>query len=105
MRYKLIAAGAAIALAATVGSASAAERFTTMEGIAAQALTPQEMGVVIGAANATLSVAPTGGTGSGSPARPPIASVLTFNADATTGLEIQLPSGKTLRGVGTFDVD
>ncbi len=49
MRIKLIAAGAAIALAASVGSASAADQYSTLEGIAAQAMTPQEMGAVVGA--------------------------------------------------------
>ena len=58
MRIKTLASAAAIALAATVGSASAAERFTTLEGIAADALTPQEMGVVIGAAEGDLTVSP-----------------------------------------------
>ena len=56
MRIKLFAAGAAIALAATIGSASAADQFSTLEGIAADALTPQEMGVVAGAALGDLRV-------------------------------------------------
>ena len=49
MRIKLFAAGAAIALAATIGSASAADQFSTLEGIAAEAMTAQEMGKVVGA--------------------------------------------------------
>ncbi len=48
MRIKLFAAGAAIALAATIGSASAAVQFSTLEGIAAQTMTQQEMGKVVG---------------------------------------------------------
>ena len=44
---------AAIALAATIGSASAADPFSTLEGIAADAMTPQEMGVVKGAGSVT----------------------------------------------------
>ena len=46
MQIKSILAGAAIALAASVGSASAAEQLSTLEGITAQAMTPQELGVV-----------------------------------------------------------
>ena len=57
MRIKLIAAGAAIALAATVGSASAADQFSTLEGIAAEAMTTQEMGVVIGTAVGDITLA------------------------------------------------
>ena len=49
MRIKLFAAGAAIALAATIGSASAADQFSTLGGIAAEAMAPQEMGAVTGA--------------------------------------------------------
>ncbi len=49
MQIKSIVAGAAIALAASVGSASAADQYSTLEGIAAQAMTPQEMGAVVGA--------------------------------------------------------
>ena len=52
MRIKLIAAGAAIALAASVGSASAADQFTTLDGVTAQGMTPQELGVVVGGHNA-----------------------------------------------------
>ena len=48
MRIKLFAVGAALAMAATVGSASAADQFSTLEGIPAQTLTEQEMGKVIG---------------------------------------------------------
>ena len=48
MQIKLFVSAAAIALVAGVGSASAADQFQTLEGIAADALTPQEMGVVIG---------------------------------------------------------
>ena len=48
MHIKSILAVAAIAIAATVGSASAADQFTTLDGITAQAMTAQEMGVVEG---------------------------------------------------------
>ncbi len=54
MRIKLFAAGAAIALAATIGSASAADQFSTLEGIAVDALTPQEMRAVAGADDLTV---------------------------------------------------
>ena len=56
MRIKLVAAGAAIALAATIGTAAAAGQFSTLEGIAAQALTPQEMGVVVGGAPGDITL-------------------------------------------------
>ncbi len=49
MKIKTIVAGAAIALAATIGSAAAAEQFTTIEGFEAEALTSIEMGEVRGA--------------------------------------------------------
>ena len=39
MQIKSIVAGAAIALAATIGSASAADQFTTLAGVPAQPLT------------------------------------------------------------------
>ena len=47
MRIKSILAAAAIALAATIGSASAADQFTTLKGIEAHAMTPQEMGAIL----------------------------------------------------------
>ena len=56
MHIKSILSAAAIALAATIGSASAADQFSTLDGIAAQAMTPQEMGVVRG--QDTLAVVP-----------------------------------------------
>ena len=48
MQIKSIVAGAAIALAATIGSASAAEQFATLEGIPGTTLTTQEMATVQG---------------------------------------------------------
>ena len=60
MHIKSIVAGAAIALASTVGSASAADQFSTLEGVTADAMTPQEMGVVTGAAAARLDIATPG---------------------------------------------
>ena len=48
MHIKSIVAGAAIALASSLGSASAAEPFSTLEGIAAEMMTSQEMGGVRG---------------------------------------------------------
>ena len=57
MQIKSILAAAAIALAASVGSAFAADQFATLDGIAADALTPQEMGVVTGAAAGDLTLA------------------------------------------------
>ena len=55
MHIKSILSAAAIALAATIGSASAADQFSTLDGIAAQAMTPQEMGVVIGTGILTVT--------------------------------------------------
>ncbi|MCH8921470.1 MAG: hypothetical protein IIA23_12325, partial [Chloroflexi bacterium] len=49
MHIKSIVAGAAIALAATVGTASAADQFATLDGMAAQPLTAEEMAGVVGA--------------------------------------------------------
>ena len=56
MHIKSILAVAAIALAAAVGSASAADQFTTLDGIAADVMTPREMGVVIGAATIEVDI-------------------------------------------------
>ena len=68
MRIKLIASGAAIALAATIGAASADEQFNTLDGITAQAMNAQEMGVVVGMDNLAIDVSGlTGGTASPSP--------------------------------------
>ncbi len=49
MHIKSIVAGAAIALAATVGSASAADEFSTLDGVTAEQLTPPELEIVRGA--------------------------------------------------------
>ncbi len=48
MQIKLLVSAAAIALVASVGSVSAADQFSTLEGITAAAMTPQEMGMVAG---------------------------------------------------------
>ena len=48
MHIKSIVAGAAIALAATIGSASAADQFTTLVGVEAQAMSSHMMGEVRG---------------------------------------------------------
>ncbi len=53
MKSILIAAG--IALAATIGSASAADQFTTLAGVEAQAMSSHAMGLVRGT-SAELSV-------------------------------------------------
>lgn len=60
MRIKLFAAGAAIALAATIGSASAADQFSTLEGIAAEAMAPRAMSEVKGASHSGVIVSPLG---------------------------------------------
>lgn len=56
MHIRSILAGAAIALAASVGLASAAEQFSTLEGISADVMTPQEMGVVVGTSISDLTL-------------------------------------------------
>ena len=44
MQIKSILAGAAIALAASIGSASAADQFTTLHGITAEPMRAEELG-------------------------------------------------------------
>lgn len=56
MQIKLLVSAAAIAMAATIGSASAADRFFIMEGIEAQSMTPLEAAAIFG--TFTLAVAP-----------------------------------------------
>ena len=48
MHIKTILAGAALALAATIGSASAAEQFSTLEGVTAVAMSSVEQDAVVG---------------------------------------------------------
>ena len=60
MRIKLIAAGAAIALAASIGTASAAEQFSTLEGVTAVAMSTGELGAVTGTAKHFEVTLPTG---------------------------------------------
>ncbi len=48
MHIKSIVAGAAIALAATIGSASAADQFATLAGITAEPIPEAELAKVIG---------------------------------------------------------
>ena len=49
MHIKSIVAGAAIALAAATGSASAGDEFTTLGGVSAESLSSVEMAAVVGA--------------------------------------------------------
>ncbi len=49
MRIKAIVAGAAIALAATIGSVTADEQFSTLEGVSAELLSPAALATVRGA--------------------------------------------------------
>ncbi len=49
MQIKSIVAGAAIALAATIGSASAGDEFSTLGGVSAESLSSVEMAAVVGA--------------------------------------------------------
>ncbi len=50
MQIKLLVSVAAIALAATIGSASTAEQFTTLEGVTAVAMSSVEQDAVVGGA-------------------------------------------------------
>jgi len=49
MRIKTIIAGAAIVLAATIGSVSAADKFSTLAGLPAELLSPAELAATRGA--------------------------------------------------------
>ncbi len=60
MKIKSIVAGAAIALAATVGSASAGDEFSTLSGVSAESLSSVEMAAVIGADFSFSVVTPAG---------------------------------------------
>jgi len=51
MHIKSIVAGAAIALTATIGSASAAEKFTTLNAVKATPLTAAESIAIVGQGN------------------------------------------------------
>ncbi len=55
MQIKSILAAAAIAIAASVGSAYAADQFTTLEGVQAQPMIAAAMEVVRGAAGVDLT--------------------------------------------------
>lgn len=62
MRIKLFAAGVAIALAAGLASASAAEQFTTLDGVTAVAMSSVEQDAVRGSvAHFTVSTSGAGG--------------------------------------------
>ena len=61
MQIKSTVAAAAIALAATIGSASAADQFTTLAGVEAQAMSSHAMEVVVGSHFLTITA----------PGRPP----------------------------------
>ncbi len=49
MKFKSILAGAAIALAATVGTASAADEFMTLDGVTADVMAASELSATAGA--------------------------------------------------------
>ena len=50
MQIKLFVSAAAIALVAGLASASAADQFTTLDGVTAAAMSPGELGTVVGSA-------------------------------------------------------
>ncbi len=84
MRIKAIVSGAAIALATTIGSASAADQFSTITGVEAQAMTNQEMEVVRGSGVVLLTVTP-----SPSGRRSPVVSMLSIGSlDSVFGLAV-----------------
>ncbi len=104
MHIRSIVAGAAIALVATVGSVSAADHFTTLAGITADALTPQEMGVVTGASGDKASLHITGGFtfAGGDGACGPGCHHFLFPGDAgASDVVSNLPSGSPARGSGS----
>ena len=88
MHIKSILPAVALALAATIGSASAAEQFSALEGITAAAMTPQELGAVVGgkkgASILNLSI--------------PAAAIGKANARAATALAAATAAGKTTGG-------
>ncbi len=49
MQIKSILAGTALALAATIGSASAADEFMTLDGVAADVMSATELSATVGA--------------------------------------------------------
>ncbi len=55
MQIKSSLAGAAIAVAATLGTASAADQFTALAGVEAQAMSSHEMEVVVGSHFLTIT--------------------------------------------------
>ncbi len=79
MHIKSILAGTAMTLAAGIGTASAAEQFTTLDGVAAVPMTSEHMGAIRGAATfppgVVLIVPGDGGAvvfpGGANPASPP----------------------------------
>ena len=75
MNIKSILAGAAIALAASVGSASAADQFSTLDGVPAASMSARDMAAVRGTATpdavldalAMQALAPPAGPGNSVP--------------------------------------
>ena len=61
MQIKLIVSAAAIALAATIGPASADEQFSSLEGIPAVPMSPEEQAAVVGAMGPGAFIPPNGG--------------------------------------------
>ena len=100
MRIKTLVSAIAIALAASVGAASAADQFATLEGIAADALTPQEMGVVFRAAAVKLNVnLPGSAVGPTTNVRP-VTLILGIQA-ATQGIAHAVAAGAVPAGGGS----
>lgn len=112
MSIKSLAAVAAIAMAATIGSAYAAERFNTLDGIAADLLTPQEMDGVIGSAvdSVTMTITNGHGQGGGIPTDKVIdfdggsAQQLFDDLDADQKASLGATGGVITNGVRTFTI-
>ena len=77
MQIKSIVAGAAIALVAAVGSASAADLFATLDGVSAESLSSVEMAAVVGT---DISLIVNSGVVVGHPPQP----VVILDTDVTT---------------------
>ena len=93
MQIKLLVSAAAIALVAGLASASAAEQFTTLDGVTAVAMTSGELDAVVGS-NKHFSVSPLG--------TDKLDGVLFLASFAGTGLSPKGPPFSVGSGKGLF---
>ena len=96
MHIKSILASAAIALAATIGTASAAEQFSALKGVSAVVMAPQDMAEVVGGNQDGLHLRFT----SGAPGPSPVVAGVPFRAPGMAGTHAQVLSvaGMPLQG-------